>query len=121
MQRHVLRPLSVPLLQHLVVGLLLLKAHLHQHPHLLQLQLRLVQLPRLSIACVRVGLVEVYLYARLLLAFKNLELFLILALQVVLELLQIASQLLLVLALRGRTALHLGIREGGKVKFAFLE
>jgi len=37
MKRQSFGPFSVPLLQHLVIGLLLLKTHLDQHPHLLKL------------------------------------------------------------------------------------
>ena len=43
-QGQALRAFAVPLPQHLVVGLLLLEPHLHQHPHLLELHLGLLAL-----------------------------------------------------------------------------
>jgi hypothetical protein len=44
-QRHAFSPFAVPVLEHLVVGLLLFEGHLHQHPHLLELHLVLPPAP----------------------------------------------------------------------------
>lgn len=59
MEGHVFGAFAVPLLEHLVVGLLLLEGHLHQHAHLLLLHLALIL--QFGLGGRRVGLVEVYL------------------------------------------------------------
>lgn len=59
MESHVFCAFAVPLLEHLVVGLLLLEGHLHQHAHLLLLHLALIL--QFGLGGRRVGLVEIHL------------------------------------------------------------
>lgn len=60
MEGHVFCAFAIPLLEHLVVGLLLLEGHLHQHAHLLLLHLTLIL--EFALGGRGIGLVEVYLW-----------------------------------------------------------